>query len=187
MTRASTDENPRIQLILALVFLMVVVGGVVDLILDRPASLLGAHVLFEVALIAMSLGAASYLARGWYSAAARVRALEEAVESRAAERDAWRERAGRVLAGLSEAIGAQFDAWRLTPAESETALMLLQGHSHKRIAHSTGRSERTVRQHAVAVYRKAGLRGRAELAGFFLGDLLLPADPLLQGGDRETD
>jgi len=36
------------------------------------------------------------------------------------------------------------------------------------------RSERTVRQHAVAVYRKSGLAGRAELSAFFLEDLLLP-------------
>jgi len=64
----------------------------------------------------------------------------------------------------------------LTPAERETALMLLKGFSLKRIAALSGRSERTVRQHAVAVYEKAGLAGRAELSGFFLGDLLLP-DP----------
>jgi hypothetical protein len=31
-----------------------------------------------------------------------------------------------------------------------------------------------VRQHAVSVYRKSGLSGRAELAAFFLEDLLLP-------------
>ena len=34
-------------------------------------------------------------------------------------------------------------------------------------------SARTVRQHAVAAYRKAGLSGRAELAAFFLRDLPL--------------
>ncbi len=31
-----------------------------------------------------------------------------------------------------------------------------------------------MRQHAVAVYRKSGLSGRAELSAFFLEDLLLP-------------
>jgi hypothetical protein len=35
----------------------------------------------------------------------------------------------------------------------------------------------TVRQHAVAVYRKSGLAGRAELSAFFLEDLLLPHRP----------
>ena len=42
------------------------------------------------------------------------------------------------------------------------------------IASATGRSERTVRQHAIAAYHKAGVGGRAELAAFFLGDLSLP-------------
>ena len=42
------------------------------------------------------------------------------------------------------------------------------------IAALTGRSERTVRQHAGVAYDKAGLGGRAELAAFFLNDLMLP-------------
>jgi hypothetical protein len=32
-----------------------------------------------------------------------------------------------------------------------------------------------VRQHAVSVYRKSGLAGRAELAAFFFEDMLLPS------------
>ena len=55
-------------------------------------------------------------------------------------------------------------------------MFLLKGYSHKQIAALTERSERTVRQHAVSVYRKSGLGGRAELSAFFLEDLLLPAD-----------
>jgi DNA-binding NarL/FixJ family response regulator len=57
------------------------------------------------------------------------------------------------------------------------ALLLLKGYGHKEIAKLLGRSERTVRQHAVAVYRKSNLSGRAELAAFFLEDLLLPPEP----------
>ena len=68
----------------------------------------------------------------------------------------------------------RFTAWGLTPAEREVALLLLKGRSHKQIAFATGRSERTVRQHAVAVYQKSSLSGRAELAAFFLEDILLP-------------
>jgi len=50
-------------------------------------------------------------------------------------------------------------------------VQLLKGQGHKQIAAATGRSERTVRQHAVAVYQKSGLGGRAELAAFFLDSL----------------
>ena len=64
--------------------------------------------------------------------------------------------------------------WGLTSTEREIALLMLKGKSHKAIAYETGRSERTVRQHAVAVYQKSGLAGRAELAAFFLEGLALP-------------
>jgi hypothetical protein len=40
----------------------------------------------------------------------------------------------------------------------------------------TGRRERTVRQHGVVVYQKSGLAGRAELAAYFLEDLMLPEE-----------
>jgi DNA-binding NarL/FixJ family response regulator len=56
-------------------------------------------------------------------------------------------------------------------------MLILKGESHKRIAGLTGRSERTVRQHAVTIYNKSGLRGRAELAAFFLQDLVVPPSP----------
>ena len=74
-------------------------------------------------------------------------------------------------------MSRQFQDWGLTPAEEDVALLLLKGKSHKEIAAATGRSERTVRQHAVAAYHKAGLGGRAELAAYFLGDLNLPNAP----------
>jgi DNA-binding NarL/FixJ family response regulator len=60
---------------------------------------------------------------------------------------------------------------------TRSSLFLLKGYGHKEIATLLGRSERTVRQHAVAVYRKSKLSGRAELAAFFLEDLLLPPEP----------
>lgn len=173
----ATERPPGAHLVLALVFSLIVVGGVVDLVLDAPRTVLSAHVLFELAMIGVSLGAAGYLGGRWLRASRDVASLEHAVERHRRERDAWRERAGRALDTFGSAIARQFEAWDLTPAERETALMLLKGYSHKRIAHDTDRSERTVRQHAVAVYRKAGLGGRAALAAFFLGDVSLPEPP----------
>ncbi len=171
------DDNPGLTPFLTVLFLAVVVGGSIDLLLDRPATLLSAHVLFELALIALSLGAALWLARGWRRSQAAVGRLTVLVQSKQAESDAWQRSAEHALEGLSRAIDAQCEAWGLTPTERETALLLLKGHSHKRIARLTGRSERTVRQHAVAVYRKSGLAGRAELAAFFLEGLRVTTSP----------
>jgi len=157
-----------------------------DLAMDRPATLWSVHVLAETALVMVSLGAATWLTWGWYRALREVRALEAAVEERRAERDAWQARASHALRGLAEAMDAQFDAWELTPAERETALMLLKGFSHKKIGKLTDRSERTVRQHAVAVYRKSGCAGRSELAAFFLEGVLLPAEEQPSSGTAEN-
>ena len=170
------QDGPGILLILAAVFLLVVVGGVVDLILDQPTTLFSLHVLFEVGMVLVSLISATYLARGWYRTQIHLAATELEVEQRNRERAAWQRRTGDLLEGLGAALSVQFEAWSLTAAERRTAVMLLKGLSHKRIARVTETSERTVRQHAVAVYRKSGLAGRAELAGFFLEALLLPED-----------
>jgi len=159
--------------------LLVVIGlaGALDLALDRPERWLSFHVAYEVGLVIGALATAMWLARGWTSAATANQALRRSLEQRQAERDAWRASAEQALAGLGSAMDAQFAAWGLTPSEREVALLVLKGHGHKEIAVRTGRSERTVRQHAAAAYQKAGLGGRAELAAFFLEGVALPKTP----------
>ena len=88
----------------------------------------------------------------------------------------YRNETGDLLHGLAVAIDHQFERWVLTPAEREIALLLLKGLSHKQVATVRQTTERTVRQQALAIYRKAGLSGRTELAAFFLEDLLLPPE-----------
>jgi DNA-binding CsgD family transcriptional regulator len=88
----------------------------------------------------------------------------------------WNQEAQNALQGLGAAIDRQFDRWLLTAAEREVALLQLKGLRHKAIAELRHTSERTVRQQALAVYRKSGLSGRTDLAAFFLEDLLLPGD-----------
>lgn len=91
----------------------------------------------------------------------------------AAER--WRGEARQLLEGLGSAIDRQFERWALSPAEREIGLLLLKGLTHQQIAELRGVSEATVRQQARSLYRKAGLEGRADLAAYFLEDLMLPS------------
>lgn len=172
-----SDEARNLRVLLALVLVATISGGAVDLILDAPDRWLSAHVLFELSLILAAVGVMVALWRGWAGSHRTLVEAREALATRSAERDEWRASAESHLAGLGRAIDDRFTAWGLTPAEREVALMLLQGRSHKQIAFDTGRSERTVRQHSVVVYQKSGLQGRAELAAFFLGGLLLPSHP----------
>lgn len=98
--------------------------------------------------------------------------LEQSLEASRREAEEWRREAGNLIAGLSQAIDHQLERWGLSAAEKEVALLLLKGLSHKEIAGIRGVNEATVRQQAAALYRKAGLEGRHDLAAFFLEDLL---------------
>ncbi len=71
----------------------------------------------------------------------------------------------------------QFDAWSLTPAEKDVALLLVKGLSLEEIARVRESGAKTVRQHAANVYAKAKLEGRHQLAAYFFEDLLAPVGP----------
>lgn len=169
--------QPMFPVLVPGILLLVAIGGAVDLVLDRPASWLSLHVLVEVALMVVSLTFSIVLWRAWNRTTHQLARAEQTIATSKAERDLWRKNAESVLAGFSSAVERQFEKWGLTPVEREVALLLLKGHGHKQVAAQTGRSERTVRQHAVSVYEKAGLGGRAELAAFFLEGLMLPTQP----------
>lgn len=147
-----------------------------DLALDWPTGPGALHVLVEGTVLLLCLAGVAVLWGAWTRTRRSLARTRAAMADREAERDHWRARTETLLRGLGAAIDDQLRAWQLTPTERETALLLLKGYGHKEIAELCGRSERTVRQHAVAVYRKSRLAGRAELAAFFLEDLLLPGD-----------
>ena len=73
---------------------------------------------------------------------------------------------------LSEAVDAQFRDWQLSPGEREIGVLLLKGLSIKEIAVLRDTHEKTVRQQASAIYRKAGVSGRHAFAAWFIEDLL---------------
>ncbi len=172
------DTDQTLRVLLVFVLFATILGGGIDLFLDAPESWTSAHALYEMALIVAAMVTSVLLWRGWWRSRQTLVETRHMLAERAAERDAWRASAEVALAGLGHAIDERFTAWGLTPAERDVALLILKGRSHKQIAFTTGRSEKTVRQHAVAVYQKSGLNGRAELAAFFLEDILLP-DPHL--------
>ncbi|MEO6878193.1 MAG: LuxR C-terminal-related transcriptional regulator, partial [Gemmatimonadaceae bacterium] len=155
------DDGRGLRLLLAGTVLVMLVGGTVDLWLDAPDDWRSGHVLFEVALLAFAVVVAAVLWRGWVRAERSLHDVRRTLVERREERDAWQASAQAALDGLGRAIDERFEAWGLTPTEREVALLLLKGRRHKEIAYDTARSERTVRQHAVSVYHKSGLAGRA--------------------------
>ena len=145
-----------------------------DIIEDyRSGAELG-HVLFEGLVMALALAGGVIMWLQFRTVQLRARQLSADLEVAQGEVQRFREEAHEALRGLGEAIDHQFTRWGLSPAEREIGLLLLKGLSHKEVAQMRSTTETTIRQQALAVYRKSGLRSRAELSAFFLEDLLLP-------------
>lgn len=81
----------------------------------------------------------------------------------------------RLKGHLAEVIGDEFDRWNLSKMEREVALLLIKGLSMREIAFARDVKEKSVRQQATAIYTKAGVSNRSELAAYFIEDLLLPS------------
>jgi DNA-binding CsgD family transcriptional regulator len=166
----------RIPLLIAASLLAIAILGTLDLLLDSPGRS-RLHTIVEVAFIVFCVASAVTFGVSWRRSEGSLVRVRRALEARSEERDAWREKAEATLRGLSESIDAQLSDWGLTPTEREIAFLLLKGYALREAAALCDRSERTVRQHAVSIYRKSGLAGRAELSAFFLEDLLVPGAP----------
>jgi DNA-binding NarL/FixJ family response regulator len=174
----------RSSLVLAAVFATLAVLVGLDLLLDLRGGTTAIHAMIEGAVVAIGLVAAIRFAMRVRTVAREARELRVQTEQLGArlaashaEAQRWRRDAGDLIAGLATAIDRQLDQWQLSPAEKEVALLLLKGLSHKEIAELREVSETTVRHQARALYRKAGLSGRNDLAAFFLEDLLGPHVP----------
>lgn len=178
----AAEARPLALLATGAAFALIAVLVGVDVLGDTRSGGGWAHAAIEVALMAIALAAATALWWRFGALRRRARLLARDLDAALTEAARWRRDAEEVLRGLGAAIDVQFQRWGLSAAEREVALLLLKGLAHKEIAEVRETSERTVRQQSLAVYRKAGLAGRAELAAFFLEDLLLPEAGQAAGG-----
>lgn len=162
-------------------FLLVAALAAVDILADIGEGTTIPHVVSESGVLVVALLGSAFMVQRLALVLRRARAIEREADDlkhrlAATEADAqrWRGEARDLMKGLAVSLDQQFNRWALSPAEKETALLLLKGLSHKEIAKVRSVGDTTARQQARAVYKKAGLSGRYDLAAFFLEDLMLP-------------
>jgi DNA-binding CsgD family transcriptional regulator len=179
--RSDLTSEGKLLIAVLVAFVAVALLAGIDVALDLHQGTTIVHVVTEGGVFLVGLFGTVSMAQRLRSAVRRERAAREEalalamqLEATQAEAVRWRGEARDLLAGLGAALDRQFERWALSPAEKEVALLLLKGLSHKELAEVRSITEATARQQARAVYRKAGLSGRSELAAFFLEDLLLP-------------
>ncbi len=84
------------------------------------------------------------------------------------------ERLRRASTAFMDLLEEHFTDWSLTPAERDVALFAIKGMSTAEIAALRKTSEGTVKAQTNAIYRKAGVSGRAQLISLFIEDLMEP-------------
>ena len=80
---------------------------------------------------------------------------------------------------LEQVMQSKFEAWGLTPSETDVARLAIKGLSIAEMASVRGSAEGTIKAHSSAVYRKAGVDGRLQLISLFIEELM--DDPPLAG------
>lgn len=176
-----TSEGKLLSGVLVAFFAVAVLAAL-DLASDVRGGTTLRHVLAEGGVFFVGMLGAVFMAgrlirvmRSARAAQKEAVAIGEQLKVTQEEAARWRGEARDLLSGLGSALDRQFGRWALSPAEKEVALLLLKGLSHKEVAEVRSITEATARQQARAVYKKAGLSGRNDLAAFFLEDLLLPS------------
>ena len=78
----------------------------------------------------------------------------------------------RASSAFMQLLAERMAEWSLTPAERDVALFAIKGMSTAEIAALRSTSEGTIKAQTNAIYRKAGVTGRAQLISLFIEDLI---------------
>lgn len=171
MTESSISKTERITLTLILSLIILFVGS--DLLIDSQKGVGSAHLGIELSLALAAAAGIFILLRDSFRIKHELRTSLQQNSLIQAEALHWKKESAKYIEGLSSAIDAQLERWKLSHAEKEIALLLLKGLSLKEVAEIRQTAEKTVRAQATSLYQKSALSGRSELAAYFLEDLLV--------------
>lgn len=172
--------NKKERGFIAIILLGIVLMASIDLANDSKEGVTWWHLISEGVVVLAALVGIAYLMRGSFSLKHTLEVERSNSSLFRAEAEKWRLHSKKYLEGLSQAIDSQLISWKLTNSEKEVAFLLLKGLSLKEVAEIRKTTEKTARTQSIAIYAKAGLSGRSELAAFFLEDLLLPSEQVIE-------
>lgn len=154
------------------ILLMVMLASLADLAADMHTGASPLHMLQEATVVVIALGGLLWI---WWSMRRQQHVIKklqnELIQARALQPQASEE-LKQTRREFSQAIFKQFVDWQLTSSEQEVGLLLIKGLSFKEVAALRNTTEKTVRQQASSIYKKAGLPGRHAFSAWFIEDFL---------------
>jgi len=165
----------RLQLkesVLILLFFTLVIASGIDLLSDFSEKTDLGHVIKEAVIVIISLTAIAWLLLDMRRQATEIMMLREELSAMKTPVQKPKKEVLEAKKTLGHVISQQFDDWNLSNSEKEVGWLLLKGLSLREIAMLRNTLEKTVRQQASSIYKKAGINGRHAFAAWFIEDVL---------------
>ena len=159
------------ELVIIGVLCFVVIASGLDLYTDLAHGASGAHILKEALIMLLAIFLVGWILYEQRQQARLIKRLKTELGEADRQQALMSDYVQGIRKQLGEIIVRQFDEWRLTTSEKEVGLLLLKGLSLREIAAVRNTLEKTVRQQASDIYKKAGLSGRHAFAAWFIEDL----------------
>ena len=160
------------EIVLILIFATVVLASGADLVADLSHGADTEHIAKEVIVVSISTIAIAWLLWGLRQQRLEIRSLQQELGTANSPQIPPKKYVLEARKNLGNVVTQQFSEWMLTGSEIEVGWLLLKGLSLKEIAIVRSTQEKTVRQQASSIYKKAGVSGRHAFSAWFIEDIL---------------
>jgi DNA-binding CsgD family transcriptional regulator len=160
------------EIVLILIFAIVVIASGADLLEDLSQGANTEHMVKEAIIVILSTLAIAWLMWGLHQQRLEIRSLQQELETANSSQSHPKKYVLEARKKLGNVVSQQFSEWLLTGSEIEVGWLLLKGLSLKEIAMLRNTQEKTVRQQASSIYKKAGVSGRHAFSAWFIEDIL---------------
>ncbi|NOQ76292.1 MAG: LuxR family transcriptional regulator [Methylococcaceae bacterium] len=155
-----------------IILLIVMVSNAFDLINDFATGESTWHIIEESVVITLALALIAYLILNLKQHTVNLQQLRQELETTEHSLEQSNARIHKARKEYSHVIHQQFDDWQLSQSQQQIALLLLKGLSFNEIAAIRETKEKTVRQQASEIYKKANVAGRHAFSAWFFEDFL---------------
>ncbi|VAW71553.1 hypothetical protein MNBD_GAMMA13-1549 [hydrothermal vent metagenome] len=166
----NNTQNKETALII--MFAIVVVTSTIDFVTDISSGAASGHIVRESIAGGISILAIAWLLLDLRQQKLEIKALKQELKTVNYSQNQPKEYVLEVRHKLGTVVTQQFSEWMLTGSETEVGWMLLKGLSLKEIAILRNTQEKTVRQQASSLYKKAGVSGRHAFSAWFIEGIL---------------
>jgi len=153
------------------VLMFVIIASALDLYTDLAHGAPVSHMLKELVILLLAALLVIWILYEQHLQSREIKNLRQELEQIDVNQEAMSDYVLGARKQLGEVIVRQFTDWNLTASEKEVGWLLLKGLSLREISALRETLEKTVRQQASSIYKKAGLNGRHAFAAWFIEDL----------------